>query len=292
MLKPGPPFTVDRAPDRQEKQLTSQIQRTGGSPFDAIRRVRADGSEYWSARDLMPLMGYPSWQHFLPVIERAQSAAGNQGYGIGDLFTVIRENPGSTGGRPREDFHLTRFAAYLVAMNGDPRKPEVAAAQAYFAVRTHEAETRPTAPALTEEQIVAQALQITTRRVQELEAKVETDAPKVEYVDQFVADQDAMKFRTVASRLDISEDRLRSLLLEHGLIYVETATRWSGSKQTKEIVRRYSAYAHKRSYFTPAAVHEAPRFKGEVMHTLKITPAGARAIAATLPRWAAGEEVA
>ena len=111
------------------------------SPFDATRRTRPDGSEFWSARDLMPLMGYPSWQHFQPAIDRARTAAYNQGADVEQNFTVAREVSGSRG-PARETFELTRFAAYLVAMNGDPRKPEVAAAQAYFAVRTHEAEVR------------------------------------------------------------------------------------------------------------------------------------------------------
>lgn len=65
----------------------------------------------------MPPLSYPTWQHFTPVIERASASAANQGHE--GLFTVIREN---SGGRPREDVHLTRFAAYLVAMNVTPRR--------------------------------------------------------------------------------------------------------------------------------------------------------------------------
>lgn len=115
------------------------------SPFDAIRRTHADGSEYWSARDLMAPLGYGAdWRNFAAVIDKAMVAADNQGYAVADLFGGVTEK---TSGRPREDFHLSRFACYLVAMNGDPRKPEVAAAQAYFAIRTREAETAGT-PAL------------------------------------------------------------------------------------------------------------------------------------------------
>jgi len=110
------------------------------SPFDAIRRTRPDGSEFWSARDLMPLLGYPEWREFRPAIERAWASASAQGHRPEALFGVITEK---SGGRPREDVHLARFACYLVAMNGDPRKPEVAAAQQYFAIRTREAEVAP-----------------------------------------------------------------------------------------------------------------------------------------------------
>lgn len=113
----------------------------GVSPFDAIRRVRPDGSEYWSARELMPLMGYGTgWRNFQTAIERAQLAALNSGHEVASLFVGVIEK---TAGRSREDFHLARFAAYLVSLNGDPRKPETAGAQAYFVIRAREAETRP-----------------------------------------------------------------------------------------------------------------------------------------------------
>ena len=114
------------------------------SPFDAIRRVRPDGSEYWSARELMPVMGYARWNEFKTPLDRAMKSAGNQGDSVATLFRGSTEK--ATGGRPSADFELTRFAAYLVAMNGDPNKPEVAAAQAYFAIRTREAETATALP--------------------------------------------------------------------------------------------------------------------------------------------------
>lgn len=114
----------------------------GTSPFDALRRVSPEGREYWSGRDLMPHLGYEKWERFEGSIARAELAAHAQGVSVG--FSRLREHLAG-GTKPREDVHLSRFAAYLVAMNGDPRKPEVAAAQAYFAVKTREAETAPPA---------------------------------------------------------------------------------------------------------------------------------------------------
>ncbi|WP_280320180.1 hypothetical protein [Nocardia wallacei] len=114
----------------------------GGSPFDRIKRTRPDGSEYWSARELMPLMGYSKWEHFEVPIKRAMKAAENQRIDLASHFPGSR-NPvesGKGGNHTRADYELSRLAAYLVAMNGDPNKPEVAAAQAYFAIRTREAE--------------------------------------------------------------------------------------------------------------------------------------------------------
>lgn len=135
------------------------------------------------------------------------------------------------------------------------------------------------APALTEDEIVLQALQITNRKVKALEAKVAEDAPKVDYIDTFVADDDTLKFRTVAADLGIGEMELRNLLIRKGWIYKEHSKRWSDSKGRTVDVYRYSQYAAKKAYFYRHLEHDVPRFKGEVMWTLKITPAGAAAIA-------------
>lgn len=118
--------------------MTDLTLYSGESPFDSICEVRADGTEFWDARKLQPVMGYVRWNEFKNPIERAIKSAENQGANTAELFRRSAEK--SSGGRPAENFELTRFAAYLVAMNGDPNKPEVAAAQAYFAIRTREAE--------------------------------------------------------------------------------------------------------------------------------------------------------
>lgn len=112
-------------------------QPAGASPFDAICEL--DEVDYfWSARKLHPLMGYTRWQDFQRALERAMAAARNTGADVEGLFRGSPEK--STGGRPRMDYRLSREAAYLVAMNGDPNKPEVAAAQAYFVQQTRAAE--------------------------------------------------------------------------------------------------------------------------------------------------------
>jgi len=93
-------------------------------------------------------MGYSRWENLTPALNRAMASARNEGLDVEDVFLRSQENPSDRGGRPREDFRLTRHAAYLLAMNGDPNKQEVADAQTYFARKTREAELRPSAPAL------------------------------------------------------------------------------------------------------------------------------------------------
>lgn len=118
-----------------------------------------------------------------------------------------------------------------------------------------------------------------------LTAQVEADAPRVAYVKQFVAGDDRVTFRTLAGNLGVGEQELRGLLMNRGWIYAEQEERWSEKRQ--EIVRRtrYSAYSDKKPYFQNVLVHDAPRFKGgDVMHTLKVTPAGAEAIARLVAR--------
>lgn len=107
------------------------------SPFDAIKHVDENGVDFWIAKELMLIVGYPRWSDFKPAVEKAKLACYNTGNDVTKHFagTILKSQ-----GRPGEDYHLSRFACYLVAMNGDPRKPEVAMAQAYFAVKTHQAE--------------------------------------------------------------------------------------------------------------------------------------------------------
>lgn len=156
------------------------------SPFDAIRRVREDGSEYWSARELMPLLSYPTWQYFRPVLDRAESSALAHGQDIEKQFMVNHESPAG-GGRSREDLHLTRYAAYLVAMNGDPRKPEVASAQSYFAIRTREAETAAPSREMSFEEKALEVMGELTKRVEAQQHELTEAKPLVARAKTYAA---------------------------------------------------------------------------------------------------------
>lgn len=108
------------------------------SPFDVIRNATLEGREFWSGRDLMGFLDYSQWRDFANAITRARAAAHNSGHDTTQHFASARKVAAS--GPAAEDFHLSRYACYLVAMNADSSKARVAEAQTYFAIRTRESE--------------------------------------------------------------------------------------------------------------------------------------------------------
>jgi DNA-damage-inducible protein D len=116
--------------------------QVGGSGFEGLKKVNDYGAEYWSARDLQPLLGYSQWRRFENAIKKAVTSCEQSGNEPSHHFASAGKmvGIGSDASREVPDFHLSRFACYLIAQNGDSRKPQIANAQKYFAVQTRRQE--------------------------------------------------------------------------------------------------------------------------------------------------------
>ena len=110
--------------------------------FELHSQLTESGIEFWLARDLQHLLGYDKWENFSKVISKARIACESSGHAVADHFPDVRKmvKLGSKSEREIDDVMLTRYACYLIAQNGDPRKSQIAFAQTYFAMQTRRAE--------------------------------------------------------------------------------------------------------------------------------------------------------
>lgn len=122
--------------------MSQDLMRYSDQTFEDIKHINEYGQEYWLARELQTILGYNSWRRFSDAIERAKLACKNSGYEVDEQFAdAVKTSPMPNGGvREIEDFALSRYACYLIVMNGDPRKEIIAIGQTYFAVKTRQQE--------------------------------------------------------------------------------------------------------------------------------------------------------
>lgn len=110
--------------------------------FENIKHINTEGQEYWLARELQPVLEYAQWRRFSEAVERAKLACKNSGFAVEDHFADVGKmvDIGSGAERQIDDIMLSRYACYLIVMNGDPRKEVIAVGQTYFAVKTRQQE--------------------------------------------------------------------------------------------------------------------------------------------------------
>ncbi|HFU4223656.1 TPA: DNA damage-inducible protein D [Streptococcus suis] len=120
----------------------SKIYRTKEKLDSIVNQTENEFIDYWYARDLMPLLGYERWENFHKAIQRAMNSVETSDTKVSDHFREVTKMVplGSGSERPVKDYMLTRYACYLIAINGDTNKEEIAFAQSYFAVQTRKQE--------------------------------------------------------------------------------------------------------------------------------------------------------
>lgn len=122
--------------------MSTELMKYSDQTFEDIKHINEDGQEFWYARELQHVLEYAQWRYMKETVERARLACENSGLNPDDHFAEVRKMVpiGSGAERAVEDYMLSRFACYLVVMNGDPRKEVIAVGQAYFAVKTRQQE--------------------------------------------------------------------------------------------------------------------------------------------------------
>lgn len=122
--------------------MSNELMKYSDQTFEDIKHINEDGQEFWYARELQHVLEYAQWRYMKETVERARLACENSGLNPDDHFAEVRKMVpiGSGAERAVEDYMLSRFACYLVVMNGDPRKEVIAVGQAYFAVKTRQQE--------------------------------------------------------------------------------------------------------------------------------------------------------
>lgn len=128
--------------DESEAKLPTSTDNYNESIFESIKHINEYGQEFWYARELQVALEYKKWDKFTNVITKAMDACKNSGNDIEDHFLQVGKMVaiGSDAERPIDDYELSRYACYLIVMNGSSRKEVIALGQTYFAVKTRQQE--------------------------------------------------------------------------------------------------------------------------------------------------------
>ena len=138
----------------RRSSLDTEIMQYSEQTFESIKHINTDGQEYWLGRELQKTLEYTEWRNFAKALEKAKVSCESSGNLVADHFVGVNKMVpiGSGAQREIEDYELSRYACYLIVMNGDPRKQVIAVGQTYFAVKTRQQELIDNYDDLTEEQ--------------------------------------------------------------------------------------------------------------------------------------------
>jgi DNA-damage-inducible protein D len=180
-----------------------------------------NGQERWSARDLQILMGYEQWRQFDDAVQRARQAIDASGMDSRDHIAGARKviTGGRWGKQDVADYRLTRFGAYHVALAGDGRKPEVAAAKTYFAVKTREAELAAKPDVSSPEGILALAENYVAaaRELVMTKKELAVAKPKASKWDQFMNSEGLIGMTAIADMLNAPVKEMTNWLVEENI---------------------------------------------------------------------------
>lgn len=238
-----------------------------------VRTILIDDEPWFVASDVAKILGYRDAEKLTRRLDDEDKGTRSVGTLRGDQMMTIINEPGLyvavLGSQVEGARKFKRWVTREVL-------PAIRKTGSYGAAKPAE---------LTRSDLARMVLEAESEKLA-LSSKLEAIQPKADYVDTFVADEDLITFRTLASDLEVGERDLRDALIYSGWIYSQTKSRWSNTKEKLVPVTRYSAMADKKHYFQAVLNHDVPRFGGEVMHTLKVTAPGAGAIARLVVRLA------
>lgn len=202
--------------------MKTEIVQTLTINFESHAKQTKDGVEFWLARDLQNLLGYTKWDNFLNAISKAKTTCETSKHKVSDHFADIGKTFQMPNGAERQadDLILTRYACYLIAQNGDSKKPEIAFAQTYFAIQTRRAE-------LIEQKLLEAERVMARKKLSETEKELSktifeqtgSDKNFASEITIFNARQHQMKDESKISNEHITNNKaVRKTLLERGIV--------------------------------------------------------------------------
>lgn len=203
------------------------------SQLDSLKIITLTDGEVWSARDLMPYAGYSDWRNWSKAIDRAIASVNASGLDAADHFVGSTKmiETGKSARREVEDVEITRYGAYILMQNADGSKPEVAAAQQYFAVKTRQAEVAPKAAPTGAELIALAVIEAQAMLAQKDEVIAEL-TPRADAWDELASAEgdyevaDAAKMLARAG-IEVGRTRLFKYLAGIRWIYRGTHGKWA-----------------------------------------------------------------